>query len=166
MKIQKIAILCFLICSILFLNSACNKKNNEVVSGNQEEQTEQKTENKNTEESIKDRTQTKAPSTKAQDILNKLIDKNSATVVLLYAEYCPACRDFKPTFKNVLAKETQIKSVSLNVDEVSNKDLIKELDLKAIPTTMFFKKDGVFVEQITGSLTENEFKNEIEKIKN
>ena len=66
--------------------------------------------------------------------------KGSPTVFFFFADWCPACRAFKPTVEEVEAKFPDIKVLRMNVDE--QKNLVKALKVSSIPTLFLFDKDG------------------------
>ena len=56
-------------------------------------------------------------SEEAKKAAQNYVGKGSPTVLFFFAEWCPACRDFKPTLEEIEAKYPDIKVIRLNVDE-------------------------------------------------
>jgi thioredoxin 1 len=90
------------------------------------------------------------------------VNKGTPTVFFFFAEWCPACRAFKPTLEQIEAKYPGVKVLRMNVDE--QKDLTKTFKVTSIPTLFLFDKDGKFVESTTGGLAEDKLAKEFEKI--
>ncbi len=88
--------------------------------------------------------------------------KGSPTVFFFFADWCPACRAFKPTVEEVEAKFPDIKVLRMNVDE--QKNLVKALKVSSIPTLFLFDKDGKFVESTNGGLSSEKLTEEFKKI--
>ena len=88
--------------------------------------------------------------------------KGSPTVLFFFAEWCPACRAFKPTVEEAEAKFPNIKVVRLNVDE--QKELTKSFKITSIPSLFLFDRNGKFVESTTGGLPIEKLKQEFTRI--
>ncbi len=98
----------------------------------------------------------------AKKAAQPFLAKGSASALFFFADWCPACRAFKPTVEEVEAKSTSVKVVRLNVDE--QKDLVKAFKVTSIPSIFFFDKNGQFVEATTGGLTADKLQEEFTKI--
>ncbi|MDX1920164.1 MAG: thioredoxin family protein [Candidatus Caenarcaniphilales bacterium] len=88
--------------------------------------------------------------------------KGKPAVFFFFANWCPACRVFKPTLEEVETKFPNVKVLRMDVDE--QKDLTKSFKVTSIPTLFFFDKDGKFVESTTGGLATDVLTKQFEKI--
>ncbi|MDJ0624891.1 MAG: thioredoxin family protein [Candidatus Caenarcaniphilales bacterium] len=98
----------------------------------------------------------------AKKSAEEYIIKGTSTVFFFYADWCPACRAFKPTLEEVEANFSNVKVLRMNVDE--QKDLTKSFSVTSIPTLFFFDKNGEFVESTTGGLANDVLTKQFEKI--
>lgn len=88
--------------------------------------------------------------------------QGSPTALFFHAEWCPACRAFKPTLEEVQAKYPSVKVIDLNVDK--QKEITKAFKITSIPSLFFFDKSGKFVESTTGGLAAEKLEEEFNKI--
>lgn len=72
--------------------------------------------------------------------------KEGLVVVDFYADWCGPCQMLAPVLED-LEKETSIKIVKINVDEIP--DLARQFRVMSIPTLMLFK-DGKFSKKELG----------------
>ena len=72
--------------------------------------------------------------------------KEGLVIVDFYADWCGPCQMLAPVLED-LEKETSIKIVKINVDEIP--DLARQFRIMSIPTLMLFK-DGKFVKKELG----------------
>ena len=72
--------------------------------------------------------------------------QGSAVVVDFYADWCGPCQMLAPVLEQ-LEKETSIKIVKINVDEIP--DIARAFRIMSIPTLMLFK-DGKLVKKELG----------------
>ena len=72
--------------------------------------------------------------------------KEALVIVDFYADWCGPCQMLAPVLEE-LEKETSIKIVKINVDEIP--DLARQFRIMSIPTLMLFK-DGKFVKKELG----------------
>ena len=72
--------------------------------------------------------------------------KEGLVVVDFYADWCGPCQMLAPVLEE-LEKETSIKIVKINVDEIP--DIARAFRIMSIPTLMLFK-DGKFVKKELG----------------
>ena len=72
--------------------------------------------------------------------------KAGLVVVDFYADWCGPCQMLAPVLEE-LEKETSIKIVKINVDEIP--DLARQFRIMSIPTLMLFK-DGKFIKKELG----------------
>ena len=72
--------------------------------------------------------------------------KEGLVIVDFYADWCGPCQMLAPVLED-LEKETSIKIVKINVDEIP--DLARQFKIMSIPTLMLFK-DGKFVKKELG----------------
>ncbi|HBR70654.1 TPA: hypothetical protein DIC20_01050 [Candidatus Dependentiae bacterium] len=73
-----------------------------------------------------------------QEVLNE----TKPVVVDVYADWCGPCRKFAPIFEKVAEANPNYKFVRFNCVE-TEKELAKELDIKALPTTLFIKNKKI-----------------------
>jgi|GEM_PF-3021416 len=129
---------------------------------------EAKTDTANTETQTEAITNEEAPavvtslSDEAKKAAEQYLVKGTPTVFFFHAEWCPACRAFKPTLEEVEGKFAGVKVLKMNVDE--QKDLTKTFKVSSIPSLFFFDKDGKFVESTTGGLAVDKLTQEFEKV--
>ncbi len=72
--------------------------------------------------------------------------KEGLVVVDFYADWCGPCQMLAPVLEE-LEKETSIKIVKINVDEIP--ELARQFRIMSIPTLMLFK-DGKFIKKELG----------------
>ena len=72
--------------------------------------------------------------------------KEGLVIVDFYADWCGPCQMLAPVLED-LEKETSIKIVKINVDEIP--DLARQFRIMSIPTLMLFK-NGKFVKKELG----------------
>ena len=72
--------------------------------------------------------------------------KEGLVIVDFYADWCGPCQMLAPVLED-LEKETSIKIVKINVDEIP--DLARQFRIMSIPTLMLFK-DGKFTKKELG----------------
>jgi thioredoxin 1 len=81
------------------------------------------------------------------------------TMVDLWANWCSPCRTLGPIIERV-SEESGIKLLKINVDEA--KDLSSSLNVRGIPTVIFFK-GGKEVERVVGLKQASAYNEIIEK---
>lgn len=64
------------------------------------------------------------------------------TVLLFTAPWCPSCQPMKSTFKDVSLSFGNKEFVIMNVDEVEEALLAKDLNVRSLPTLITFDADG------------------------
>ena len=68
--------------------------------------------------------------------------KKMLTVKLFYAEWCGACRNFKPDWEKIVQRvmdskySNRVKFEKYNIDQ--NRDLAESLSINGIPTIIFY----------------------------
>ena len=90
-----------------------------------------------------------------------IADKASSLVIVdFYADWCGACMQFAPTFHAIAEKylDKKVKFAKINVDSANT--LANKYEISSIPRTIFFK-NGKQVYSIKGSVSEEEFEEEI-----
>lgn len=98
-----------------------------------------------------------------QEITNKnfksFIENEELTIVKVGAEWCGPCKMVKP----ILEKESEEGDILIgSIDADSSSELAKELGVRSIPTT-FFYKNGEQVGSHTGAFGSPQLKQMIEK---
>ena len=93
---------------------------------------------------------------------NKFI-KEDKVVVDFWAPWCGPCKIMGPIFDKVSGKmKDRAKFGKVNVDD--NVDLAQRFNVRAIPTTIFFR-DGEQVDRFSGVISEEELIEKIKEIK-
>ncbi|MGI0021615.1 MAG: thioredoxin family protein [Nitrososphaeraceae archaeon] len=68
---------------------------------------------------------------------SKVLSNEKNTLVLFYADWCPYCANFKPTFEELGSSNLQKKAALVNEDENPFWD---RFNIQAIPTMIAFQK--------------------------
>jgi thioredoxin 1 len=84
------------------------------------------------------------------------------TMVDLWANWCSPCKTLGPIIERV-SEESGVKLLKINVDEA--KDLSSSLNVRGIPTVIFFK-EGKEVDRIVGLKQASAYNSIIEKYSN
>lgn len=89
------------------------------------------------------------------------VEKSKLPVVLdAYAPWCPPCNKVAPIFAKLAEEmEAQVKFVKVNVDK--EPELVEKLNIKAMPTFLFFK-DGKEIHRKEGAVQREYFVDQIE----
>jgi thiol-disulfide isomerase/thioredoxin len=72
-----------------------------------------------------------------------------ATIVQFSTTFCSSCRAAKALIKDVVKDQSNI--AYLEIDAESNLDLVRKVDIKSTPTTLFLDKDGFEIARATGA---------------
>ena len=72
-----------------------------------------------------------------------------ATIVQFSTTFCSACRAAKALIKDVVKDQSDI--AYLEIDAESNLDLVRKVDIKSTPTTLFLDKAGFEIARATGA---------------
>jgi len=72
-----------------------------------------------------------------------------ATIVQFSTTFCSSCRAAKGLIKDVVKDQSDIKY--LEIDAESNLELVRRVDIKSTPTTLFLDKDGFEIARATGA---------------
>jgi thiol-disulfide isomerase/thioredoxin len=72
-----------------------------------------------------------------------------ATIVQFSTTFCSSCRAAKGLIKDVVKNQSDI--AYLEIDAESNLDLVRKVDIKSTPTTLFLDKDGFEIARATGA---------------
>jgi len=72
-----------------------------------------------------------------------------ATIVQFSTTFCSSCRAAKGLIKDVVKDQSDI--AYLEIDAESNIDLVRKVDIKSTPTTLFLDKDGFEIARATGA---------------
>ena len=72
---------------------------------------------------------------------SKILNNEKKTLVLFYADWCPYCANFKPTFEEISSDKVQKKAALVNEDE---NPLWDRFNVQAVPTMIVFQ-DGKII---------------------
>ena len=72
--------------------------------------------------------------------IRKVVEKQGRVLVLFYADWCPICRQFQPTWDRVTALAPE---ATRKIDCVSHPRVCAEQNIKGYPTLRLFTHDGV-----------------------
>jgi thioredoxin 1 len=67
---------------------------------------------------------------------SKVLKSEQKTLVLFYADWCPYCTNFKPTFEEISSEKVQKKAALVNEDE---NPLWDRFNIQAVPTMIAFQ---------------------------
>lgn len=81
----------------------------------------------------------------------KMISRESPTLVDFWAEWCGPCRSMHPVFTRLSKKFKKIRFARLNIDE--NRDIATKLGIQSIPIFIMFK-NGQPVDKVVGAVGE------------
>ena len=72
-----------------------------------------------------------------------------ATIVQFSTTFCSSCRAAKSLIKDVVKDQSDI--AYLEIDAESNLDLVRKVDIKSTPTTLFLDKAGFEIARAAGA---------------
>ena len=72
-----------------------------------------------------------------------------ATIVQFSTTFCSSCRAAKALIKDVVKDQSDIKY--LEIDAESNLELVRRVDIKSTPTTLFLDRAGFEIARATGA---------------
>jgi thiol-disulfide isomerase/thioredoxin len=72
-----------------------------------------------------------------------------ATIVQFSTTFCSSCRAAKALIKDVVKDQSDIKY--LEIDAESNLEIVRKVDIKSTPTTLFLDRDGFEIARATGA---------------
>lgn len=71
---------------------------------------------------------------------SKVMKNSTKTLVLFYADWCPYCSNFRPTFEEISSDNFQKKAVLLNEDK---NPLWDRFSIEAVPTMIAFQNGNI-----------------------
>jgi thiol-disulfide isomerase/thioredoxin len=74
---------------------------------------------------------------------------DKATVVQFSTTFCSSCRAAKVLISDVVSKRDDVKYVE--IDAESNLELVRKLDIRSTPTTLFLDKKGFEIARAVGA---------------
>lgn len=85
-------------------------------------------------------------------------------VIDFSASWCPPCQQLKPIYAKLTEEyQNEITMVTVDVDE--NKEMAEKFDVQAIPTLIFFNKEGKIIDRTTGFIPEQDLRSKLEAMK-
>ena len=90
------------------------------------------------------------------------IKNSEVAIVDIWAPWCGPCKQLSPIIDEV-SSELGNKVVVGKMDADANLDFVKELNVRNIPTILFYK-NGEVVERTTGLKTKNDILNIVNKL--
>ena len=85
-----------------------------------------------------------------------------ATILQFSSAFCAPCRITRGTLSTVVTSYTGIKHVEIDAEK--NLELVRRLDIKQTPTTLFIKGDGYEIARAVGAPKRDQVINAIELI--
>lgn len=81
---------------------------------------------------------------------NDVIKRTDLTIVDFYAVWCGPCKRIAPFLESLNKDEdfNMVNIIKVNVDEAN--DIVKEYEIKSMPTFLFFK-DGKKIDTLVGA---------------
>jgi len=86
----------------------------------------------------------------------------AATVLQFSSAFCTPCRATRSTLSSVVSHYPKIKHVE--VDAESNLDLVRRLDIRQTPTTIFLNSSGKEIARAVGAPKRDQVVNALERI--
>ena len=86
----------------------------------------------------------------------------AATVLQFSSAFCTPCRATRSTLSSVISHYPKIKHVE--VDAESNLDLVRRLDIRQTPTTLFLNSTGREIARAVGAPKRDQVVNALERI--
>ena len=77
-----------------------------------------------------------------ENILFNPKNKGKMVCILFWAEWCGACKNFKPLFFKIIEQFDNEKYIFLMANVATAPDLFKHFEIEAFPTTYIFKTDN------------------------
>lgn len=71
---------------------------------------------------------------------SKVFSNDTKTLILFYADWCPFCSNFKPTFEEINSDKIQKKAALVNEDE---NPLWERFDIQMVPTMIAFQNGKI-----------------------
>lgn len=87
-------------------------------------------------------------------VLEKALQNNKNLLIIFSAKWCGYCRSLKTDLEKLDVKNYEI--CYIDIDEQSNKDLMKHFNIKMVPTSILVDpKNNKEVKRITGYIADN-----------
>ena len=100
-----------------------------------------------------------------EPIVTSIKAANKPRVLEFYATWCGPCKEYEPIIEAARVKYAgRVDFERLNVDDRASADKKQALDVKAIPKTCFFDKEGNEVEEVVGGLDQDKLEIKIGKL--
>ncbi|MCM1291882.1 MAG: thioredoxin family protein [Prevotella sp.] len=91
------------------------------------------------------------------------IQDGKPMVIDFSASWCPPCQQLKPIYAKLTNEfKDQITMITVDVDE--NPEMAAQFNVKAIPTIIFFDKNGKIIDTNSGFIPENELRNKLNSL--
>ena len=93
---------------------------------------------------------------------DEVLKSETPVLVDFWAEWCAPCRQLAPTLKDLAGEyDGKLRVVKIDVD--SNQAITAKLDVRAMPTLLFFK-NGQVRAQLVGNQPRSKLVNEIDQL--
>lgn len=86
-------------------------------------------------------------------------------IVNLHASWCAPCKAFESVFKTV-SEDDNFKDIVFeryDIESDEGTELTEKYSVKAVPTTLLLDENNSVIVKMTGSMTESDFKNLINR---